>query len=85
MSKLASCIFPIYNPYMLLFLPDYFAHYEVIFGKLNFSSLFDPPGGKNKPDIGRPICFGTCKLGPCVQIGICPAPCVLCLLTVVFA
>ena len=32
----------------MLFLPDYFAHDEVIFGKLNFSSLFDPTGGKKK-------------------------------------
>ena len=32
----------------MLFLPDYFAHDEVISGKLNFSSLFDPTGGKKK-------------------------------------
>ena len=32
----------------MLFLPDYFAHDKVIFGKLNFSSLFDPTGGKKK-------------------------------------
>lgn len=32
----------------MLFLPDYFAHDKVIFGKLNFSLLFDPTGGKKK-------------------------------------
>ena len=32
----------------MLFLPDYFAHDKVIFGKLNFSSLFDPAGGKKQ-------------------------------------
>ena len=32
----------------MLFLPDYFAHDKVIFGKLNFSSLFDHTGGKKK-------------------------------------
>ena len=32
----------------MLFLPDYFEHDKVIFGKLNFSSLFDPTGGKKK-------------------------------------
>ena len=32
----------------MLFLPDYFAHDKVIFGKHNFSSLLDPTGIKKK-------------------------------------
>ena len=34
----------------MLFLPDYFANDKVIFGKLNFSSLFDPTGGKKSKE-----------------------------------